>query len=410
MGSFNSDIRPTSTGLRLGNENQKWIAYIEDLFVDVVLTNTPNQALTGTFRLASTDTISWRNAANTADVSLSKTVADATTTPADTLVWSGAGIEGPFLSHQLNPAGAGELRLASTDVITFRNNANTGDVAALTHNSDDTVTVGGSAGISSANGTFANLTVTGTLIPGAVTGPNTADLPITVSAVTSGTGKKVTVSGGNSGVTAGDVVIKGGDGTGPVSGGGDAHLQGGAKTGGGIAGSVFIADAGTTASVSIGDAGTSTTPILFYGRLTKYQGVVTANNGIACEVAAVDLTAQTAAITTATLYTLSAAEERYRLSWSAKITTAAGTSSTLGALTIVYTDPDGVAITLTAAAVIAAGTVATTSAANTTGTVLMGIPQYLNCKAGTSITYAFGYASNAAAAMNYNFHILLELC
>jgi hypothetical protein len=32
----------------------------------------------------------------------------------------------------------------------------------------------------------------------------------------------------------------------------------------------------------------------------------------------------------------------------------------------------------------------------------------LNYKASTNITYAFAYASNAAAAMNYNLHIKLE--
>lgn len=125
------------------------------------------------------------------------------------------------------------------------------------------------------------------------------------------------------------------------------------------------------------------------------------------QVAAVDLTAQTAAITTTTLFSTKVAGQ-YRVSWDAKVTTAAGTSSTLGALTIAYTDPDGVVQTITAPASIAAGTIATTSAGNTTGTVLLGLPLLLNCKAGTNITYAFGYASNAAAAMNYNLHIDLD--
>lgn len=141
--------------------------------------------------------------------------------------------------------------------------------------------------------------------------------------------------------------------------------------------------------------------------ITNYNGVATVGNGIASEVATVDLTAQTAAIGTTTLYTTPAAGQ-YQLLWNAKITTAAGTSSTLGALTIVYTDPDGVAITITAPAFISAGTVATTSAANTTSTVLLGAPLLLNCKSATVISYAFGYASNAANAMNYNVHLRLE--
>lgn len=143
------------------------------------------------------------------------------------------------------------------------------------------------------------------------------------------------------------------------------------------------------------------------GLVTTYNGVALVSGGVPSEVATVDLTAQTAAVTTTTLYAVPVAGQ-FRLSWNAKVTTAAGTSSTLGALTIVYTDPDGIVVTLTSAAMIAAGTVATTSAGNTTGTVLVGIPQTLNCKAATNITYAMAYASNAANAMNYNLHLKLE--
>src|SRR6266436_2889195 len=114
----------------------------------------------------------------------------------------------------------------------------------------------------------------------------------------------------------------------------------------------------------------------------------------------VDLTAQTAAITTTTLFAVVTAGQ-YLLNWDSKVTTAAGTSSTLGPLTIVYTDPDSVVQTITAAAQIAAGTIATSSTGNTTTTVLLGIPMVLNCKAATNITYAMAYASVAASAMNY---------
>jgi hypothetical protein len=90
------------------------------------------------------------------------------------------------------------------------------------------------------------------------------------------------------------------------------------------------------------------------------------------------------------------------------VTTVAGTSSTLGALTIVYTDPDGVAQTITAAAQSNAGVIETTDAGNLTTTVLLGVPILLNCKASTNITYAMAYASNAANAMAYNLHLKLE--
>jgi hypothetical protein len=130
---------------------------------------------------------------------------------------------------------------------------------------------------------------------------------------------------------------------------------------------------------------------------------------VAREVAQVDLTAQTAAIGTTTLYAVPATGAgQYRLAWDSKVTTAAGTSSTLGALTIVYTDPDGVAQTISAIATTGAGTVVTTNTGNNTTTLLAGLPLILNCKAGTNITYAMAYASNAANAMAYNLHLKLE--
>jgi hypothetical protein len=77
-------------------------------------------------------------------------------------------------------------------------------------------------------------------------------------------------------------------------------------------------------------------------------------------------------------------------------------------LTIVYTDPDGVVQTITAAGQIPAGTIATTVANGSTTTgLLVGLPLTLNCKASTNITYAMAYASTGTA-MNYNLHIKLE--
>jgi len=91
-----------------------------------------------------------------------------------------------------------------------------------------------------------------------------------------------------------------------------------------------------------------------------------------------------------------------------KVTTVAGTSSTLGPLTITYTDPDGVVQTITAAAQSNAGLIETSDSGNITTTVLLGVPMMLNCKASTNIQYAFAYASNAANVMAYNLHMKLE--
>jgi hypothetical protein len=148
----------------------------------------------------------------------------------------------------------------------------------------------------------------------------------------------------------------------------------------------------------------------FLGKIIEYNNVATVNGGVSSEVAAVNLISQTATIGTAVLYAVPS-NAQYRLMWNAKITTAASTgaaTSTLGPLTIAYSDPDGVVVTLTAAAIIAAGTVATNSTANTTGTALIGISQLLNCKGGTNISYAFTYASNTAAQMAFNLNISLE--
>jgi hypothetical protein len=144
-------------------------------------------------------------------------------------------------------------------------------------------------------------------------------------------------------------------------------------------------------------------------KISKYNNISTVSNGVPSEYATVDLTAKTAAITTTTLYAVPAAGAgQYRVNWNAKVTTVAGVSSTLGPLTIVYTDPDGVVQTITAAAQSNAGVIETSDSGNLTTTVMLGLPLLLNCKAGTNVTYAFAYASNAAASMNYNLHIKLE--
>ncbi len=88
--------------------------------------------------------------------------------------------------------------------------------------------------------------------------------------------------------------------------------------------------------------------------------------------------------------------------------TVGSVSSTLGPLTIVYTDADGVAQTITAPASGPGGTIATTSTTNVTTSVLLGMPLLLNCKSGTNVTYNMGYTSNGAGTMFYNLHLFLE--
>lgn len=145
-------------------------------------------------------------------------------------------------------------------------------------------------------------------------------------------------------------------------------------------------------------------------KITSYNGIATSGNGIPSVVASSDLTAQTAAIATTTLYAVPAAGAgQYRISWDSKVTTAAGVSSTLGPMTVIWTDPDGVTITTVVPAMVSGGGVQVTGATgNTTSTFLTGMPFLINAKASTNIQFSFAYASNAAAAMNYNLHIKLE--
>ena len=98
----------------------------------------------------------------------------------------------------------------------------------------------------------------------------------------------------------------------------------------------------------------------------------------------------------------------FEIEWNAKVTTAAGVSSTLGPLTITYTHLDGTMQTVTCAAFSTAGAVETSDAGNTTSTALYGIPCSFYALNATNISYAFGYASNAANAMIYNLSLRLE--
>lgn len=146
MGSFNANILPATVGLNLGSSDQKWTGYFSNSFADVMQSGTVNPSLTGAVRLACTDTVSWRSTDNTSNLALGLTGAASGNIPADCLSFSGS-ILSTFISSAANPASAGELRLAKGDAINFRNNANSADVNGLKHNTDDTVTVGGTAGI-----------------------------------------------------------------------------------------------------------------------------------------------------------------------------------------------------------------------------------------------------------------------
>lgn len=123
--------------------------------------------------------------------------------------------------------------------------------------------------------------------------------------------------------------------------------------------------------------------------------------------AEVHLTAQGAAISTTTLLT-PAASGMFRLNVYSKVTRAATTSSTLGAVTIGFTDAtDSVAQTLVLALMNQAGTMATTNTGNATSSKLCG-STVIWAKAAVAITYAVAYVSSGTTTMQYEFHIEAE--
>lgn len=121
--------------------------------------------------------------------------------------------------------------------------------------------------------------------------------------------------------------------------------------------------------------------------------------------ALVILTAQAAAKATTALFTPTA-DGFYRVSAYAKVTLASvgGTpSSTLGGATglvITYTDPDGVAQSMTVIMGTQAGAAAINNAANTTAAKLQG-DVYIHAKANVAVQFAFGYTSAGTTPMQY---------
>ena len=127
------------------------------------------------------------------------------------------------------------------------------------------------------------------------------------------------------------------------------------------------------------------------------------------QIPAVDLTAQGAAIGTTTLYAVPASwGGLYRVNWYAKVTQSATVSSTLGGLTIAFTDKtDSVAQSILCGGFRTDGAYANSSAGNVTTTTLNGTA-VIWAKASTNITYAFAYASSGATPMQYELHIKLQ--
>lgn len=77
MPTYNDNVLPNTTGLDLGASNQLWDAFIRNLNVTTLVSNSVNPSQSGMIRLAAQDTATIRNFANTQDLNLfSKNVSD----------------------------------------------------------------------------------------------------------------------------------------------------------------------------------------------------------------------------------------------------------------------------------------------------------------------------------------------
>ena len=275
-------------------------------------------------------------------------------------------------------------------------------------------------------GAFTILSATGQLLDsaaGALSSGNGPAVSITGAPVTSGTGTTtVPLIYANSGTapttwsTSGTVLGI----NGPSGFAGnylDFHLNGGATVFSvSSAGIIFVNPAGnggginTTSGQSIGIAAGADNISQSTGIITKYHTIATVSNGIPTEFATVDLTAQSASISATTLYAVpSTGAGQYRVCFSAKVTTVATSSSTLGGTNgfqLLFTDKDD-SVVVTTIAAFPYNTTTTNLALNTTQAQENGCI-FLNAKASTNIQYQMDYTSSGVTPMQYNLHIKLE--
>lgn len=150
--------------------------------------------------------------------------------------------------------------------------------------------------------------------------------------------------------------------------------------------------------------------IRFGNRITLYNNIATVSNGVPSELATVDLTTQSAAISATTIYTPTATG-MFRLSFYLQVTRAATSSSILGGATgivITYNDGAGnVAQSVTLLGQTQAGVAASVNSGNTTASSLAA-SIVINARTGVAIQYAIGYTSVGATTMQYSVSAKVE--
>lgn len=139
-------------------------------------------------------------------------------------------------------------------------------------------------------------------------------------------------------------------------------------------------------------------------QVSEYNNIATVQNGMPSIVESDSWTAQSASMGYTTVYT---ADEDgfYRISYTAKVTTAATSSSILGPFTYRFTEVDDAVVTTAPS-----GNTnnINQTAANSTSTGYISGTYIVHAKSGTNIQYAIGYTSSGATAMQYNLHVIVE--
>lgn len=141
MGTFNSNILPATDGLNLGSPDQKWDAFIQTLVGDTWQSSSLLVAQSGNIRLASSDTIAWRNDADDSDIVIAKDSSDIFSLTSFLKLLGLISLT-PGSSSQL-----GFIRLNKADTIYIRNNADTADIPFLLMDTSDIISIGSASGI-----------------------------------------------------------------------------------------------------------------------------------------------------------------------------------------------------------------------------------------------------------------------
>ena len=134
--------------------------------------------------------------------------------------------------------------------------------------------------------------------------------------------------------------------------------------------------------------------------VSSYAGIATVRNGIPSDYAVSDQSTQkTGAVPASTIYSVPVAKNGpYVLTYTATISRAATTSSTLGPVNMICTDAD------TGNIVTIFGGLAT---ANTTGTAIGGNVA-CNAKSVSNIQFSIGYSSSGLTSMGYVYHMTVS--